>query len=322
MHFTYVPEQDLSWVDWRAAGSAYIASTFRTIAINEKWNEQHIVNWISKPESETHDVSAIEYSPMNNTNGLSVTKNGNLVFSKKDNKVFVITAKDAPKERIVLCKYRMMYDIFLLYESHGYRIDEYLIDECPASTCIPCRPDQPHQNRPTLRDERVEDVLSRARPRRRRCKTQKADDFKDHPLQADHKRKLLAGRAYKVSHRKRDKYRQYDRSYKCSERSVWNITEEALPETMGSMFSPFDDWRYDDLGVLYAQNNWSDGDDEEEDVQEEERVHEGGEQTQGVAVAAVDEAVDLTQIGYGGEHHPEDNLNLFPGFSIFDYEFD
>lgn len=280
MNLTYLPAHQIPWEYLGGSSSAYIASTFRTLAIHEKWNEQHIVNWISRPVSETHDLSHIDYAPLNNNSGLSVTKDGNLVFSKKENKVFVITAPDDRTHRILLCKYRMMYDIYLLYESHGYKIEEYLIDECPACTCVPSSADFIHverfrEKRALLRDERTEDTLLCPRRKRGNTKTHKSREFRNHPMQADRQMKLQKQQTYATARCKRDRFRRYDRAYKISERSVWNVTEDSKvscwTERWWDAYEESDQYRYD---YGWDQNSWRDEDDvpgvDDDDGHEEE----------------------------------------------------
>lgn len=274
------------------------------------------------------------YAPMNNKNGLSVTKDGNLVFSKKDSKVFVITSPDDPKQKVVLCKYRMIYDIFLLYESHGYSIEEYFFDDCPASTCIPCRPKYNRAKRPVLEDERVEEVLARQRPQRSRSKLKKSQEYRDHPLQAHCRRKLESRREYNASRHKRDKYRRYDRAYKHGESSVWNITEEVLEsDTRLRIFYDYGEpffFDYDsDPGHWWNQEWHNDGEDDDNEVNEWQ-VENPGEEPPGIEIHTDNDVVHTEQ-GDSSEEvgYIEVALDLavlvpdgIEEYSMSDYDFD
>lgn len=320
MNLTYLSAHQVPWEYLGDSSSAYIASTFRTIAINEKWNEQHIVNWISRPTSETHDLSKIDYAPLNNNNGLSVTKDGNLVFSKNEGRVFVITAPDDRTPNILLCKYRMIYDIYLLYESHGYRIEEYPIDQCPACTSVPSSanrvPSERHrERRPLLRDERVEDALLCPRRTRSNTKTRKSQEFRNHPMQADRQMKLYTQRLHTTARRKRDAFRRYDRAYKNSERSVWNIMEDSETHPVNSRASHW--WEvYEETDSYGWDNDWHH---EEEDVQEEDDAPAAEEVPVAVGITTVQDDGSLQQAPPTDEFTPQD-FTIFGGYSILDFD--
>jgi hypothetical protein len=105
--------------------------------LNQAWNRKMLLEWTNKEISETHDVSAIDHFPIfNEDRSLAITTAGNIVFAKNENKLLVITGENA-LERRVLHKYRMIFDIYLLFEQCGYQIEEFLADECTACTTIP-----------------------------------------------------------------------------------------------------------------------------------------------------------------------------------------
>jgi hypothetical protein len=66
-----------------------------------------------------------------------VTEFGNLIFGKNDNMALVFTSRDDPDFQLVICKYRFIYDIYLLYQSAGCTVMEYPIDDCPACVTVP-----------------------------------------------------------------------------------------------------------------------------------------------------------------------------------------
>jgi hypothetical protein len=266
------------WNRYRRHGSIN-PNTQASINIHQRWNKQHIKQWLDKDTPITHDLSPISHFPRNSTAGLAVTKNGSLIFGRNDNMAFVITSCDDADFQLVICKYRFIYDIYLLYQSEGYAVAEYPIDSCPACLTIPaskevCRAHGPVKSENLTAQNEDQDALTPAQyfqriassghnpsPRRRSTSEKrhkhKAALFRQHPLQ--HGRASRLQRL--VAHKRKDKQRwrgiQQDRKLK-----QWNMQVLSCPHSTWLDYVPEEDlridWRddYHDMDSYYEGNGY------------------------------------------------------------------
>ena len=185
-----------------------------------KWNLEVWERWCNKDQSQTHDCSALHHYPLSkrNSDGLVVTEDGNLVFGENKNLALVIRGDDG--SQLVTCKYRLLFDIYLLYESAGYSIEEVPIDECSAHVTVPnlTRP-QILKASTNLQDLQLEEDLSehRIQVRKKKHKNRNCASLIK-------QNKLLKGLTYKKTHKMQCKQRQFDRDFKDSEHHLNTIS--------------------------------------------------------------------------------------------------